>query len=117
MKCRHTEPCKECPWRKAAPAGWLGGHSAEVYADAVAGNEVPACHLRDLGPEDDETSMCAGALAVLANSCTSAWKTPGGDEARKTVGRRPDCFAHPKEFFEHHTGRPYVPYLLRKLAV
>jgi hypothetical protein len=114
MKLRHKTPCAECPWRKIAPNGWLGGHSAEMYADAVAGNEVPACHLNDHGPDHPRTAMCVGALSVMANSCTSAWKTEGGEEARKIVGRNDACFAHPKHFYEHHTGKAYVPFLLRR---
>jgi hypothetical protein len=113
MRLYHKVCCSECPWRKSAPAGWLGGHSPEFYADAVQANEVPACHLRDHGPDSDETAMCAGALSVMSNAASSAWKTPGGDEARKLVGKREDTFRHPAEFYAHHAGRPWVHPLLR----
>lgn len=113
MKLQHKAPCNECPWRTTAPAGWLGGHTAEMYADAVAGNEVPACHQQDHGPRSSKTAMCAGALAVIANACIMPHKTKGCDAAAKEVGRRQDCFVHPAQFFTYHTGRPYVPFLLR----
>lgn len=116
MKCRHTTPCNECPWRTASPAGWLGGHSPEFYTDAVQANEVPACHLKDHGPDDERTSMCAGALSVMANACILPHKTPGGDEARQRVGRREDTFGHPALFYKHHSGEDYVHPLLRKVA-
>lgn len=113
MKLYHKEPCAECPWRKTSAQGYLGGYPPEMYADAVACNEVPACHLKDNGPESDDTAMCAGALSVMANACISAWKTPGGDEARKEVGRRDDTFRHPRMFYEYHANKPYVHPLLR----
>jgi hypothetical protein len=116
MKLHHKVPCSECPWRKIAPAGWLGGYTAEQYADPVADNEVPACHLRDHGPDNGETAFCVGSLSTMANSCTSAWKSPGGDEAKKIVGRRDDTFAHPALFYEHHTGKPYVRSFLRAMG-
>lgn len=114
MKCRHTTPCNECPWRRAAPAGWLGGYTPEYYADAVQANEVPACHLSDYGADDLRTSMCAGALSVMANGAQSAWRTQGGDEARAKVGKRDDTFRHFGEFYQHHTGEAWVHPLMRK---
>lgn len=114
MKLCHEEPCAECPWRKIAAAGWLGGITPEFYTDAVQANEVPACHMQDFGPDDSRTAMCAGALSVMANGCISPWKTPGGEEARQIVGRREDTFPHPRFFYQHHAGREYVHPLMRK---
>ena len=59
--------------------------------------------------------MCAGALAVAANSCTLPHRTTGGPEARQEIGRRADCFRNPGEFYEHHTGEKYTPYILRMM--
>lgn len=112
-KLIHRTPCAECPWRKKAAKGWLGGYTAESYADAVQANEVPACHLRDHGPESDDTAFCVGALAVMSNQCVSAWKIEGGDEAKKAIGKRLDCFAHAREFYKHHAKKEYVHPLLR----
>lgn len=115
MKLRHLEPCSECPWRLVAPQGWLGGHTPELYADAVANNEVPACHLRDFGPLNPRTSMCAGSLATARNACILPHKTIDGREAAIAVGKRDDCFKNPRDFFEYHAQRPYVPFILRKI--
>lgn len=114
MKLKHKTPCHECPWRKAAPAGYLGGFPAEYYADAVAANEIPACHLKDFGPDDPRTAMCAGSLATAANACILPDRTVGGVEARDKVGKREDCFPHPRAFYKHHTREDYVHPLLRK---
>lgn len=113
MRLIHKTPCADCPWRKAAPQGWLGGFEPEQYADPVAGNEVPACHNSDFGPEDDRTAFCVGALATMSNACISPWKSPGATEAKKEIGKRDDCFQHPALFYQHHAGRPWVHPLLR----
>lgn len=115
MKLCHDEPCAECPWRKIAPAGWLGGWPAEYYADAVQANEVPACHMQDFGADDDRTAMCAGALSVMVNGAQSAWRTEGGDEARAEVGKREDTFTNFAEFYKYHTGRDWVHPLARRI--
>lgn len=87
-----------------------------MYADAVAENEVPACHLNDHGPDNPRTSMCAGALSVMANAyiLPDPDKSPGGREARNRVGRRDDTFAHPKFFYEYHTGQGWLPRIMRR---
>lgn len=114
MKFAHKQPCKECPWRRVAPAGHLGGNSPEVYADLVWGNVVPPCH-RTEGIRK-KPAMCAGALAVMANACILPHGDPGLREARTAVGKREDCFSHPGKFYEHHAGRPYSTRLERMLA-
>ncbi len=117
MKLKHKVPCKECPWRKESPQGWCGGYDPVTYADAVACNEVPACHLNDHGPDSDKTAMCVGALACAANSCIEPHKTPGGCEAKKVVGKREDVFFHPAMFYEYHSGgEKYTPFILRMMG-
>lgn len=118
MRLHHKTPCKACPWRRAAVAGWLGGYPAEYYADAVIAGEVTACHNRDRGPESPDTAFCAGALATMANACalpTERWPgQAGAAAARQEVGRSPDVFTHPAEFYQHHTGEPYAHPLTRR---
>ena len=118
MKQRHTQPCSECPWRKESAQGWLGGHSPEFYADAVAGNVIPACHCKDFGPEDDRTAFCAGAASVMANACILPSEGEPGQKGaramREAVGKNPDTFGHPALFYQYHAGKPYVPLFLRR---
>lgn len=114
LKLKHKKPCKECPWRLEAPKGWLGGQSPEMYADAVDNNEVPACHLKDFGPDSDKTAMCVGALSTMANQCKAAHNTKGGEKARQTVGRNMLCFLHVAAFYKHHTNKVYLTPMLRE---
>lgn len=115
MILRHKNPCNECPWRLNALQGFMGGHPVELYADAVANNEVTACHNKDFGPNSTRTSMCAGALATAANACILPHRTLGGPEARQVVGKREDCFTHPAKFYEYHTGKSHTSFMLRQL--
>jgi hypothetical protein len=119
MKLHHDTPCAECPWRKEAPAGWLGGHPPEYYADAVRDGEVPACHLRDFGPEDDRTAFCAGALACMKNGAVlPAERWPGqkgARAARQKVRNVEGAFMTYAHFYAHHTGgKRYEAPWLRK---
>lgn len=115
MKLRHKIPCAECPWRKCAAAGWLGGFSPEDYADPVQMNEIPACHNADSGPDSPKSSFCVGALATANNSCTQPHKTEGAIAAAKVIGKRDDCFRWVRDFYKHHAGKEYVLPLVRIL--
>lgn len=113
MLLHHKTPCSECPWRKTSAKGWLGGYPAEQYADAVQENEVPACHNRDFGPDEEETAFCVGALHTAANQCVSLWKSENADVARKVVGKSSDTFSHVRDFYAHHTGKEYTLRMFR----
>lgn len=114
-RLHHKVPCAECPWRKASAPGWLGGYTAEDYADDVQSNLLPSCHLRDHGPETPETALCVGSAHTSANACIM----PYGDAQREAVaqvGQNADCFRNPGEFYAHHTdGQQYVTPLMRRL--
>lgn len=113
----HKTPCRECPWRRESVAGFLGGFSAEHYADIVQENQAPSCHLRDHGPGDPETAFCVGALHVAANACIGLREPPHAEEAKRKIGRNEACFSHPREFFSHHThGGDYTPRMLRVMS-
>lgn len=116
MRLHHKTPCAECPWRSTSAPGWLGGHSAESYADPVAMNEVPACHMRDHGPSSPDTAFCVGALGTMKKSCTSAWKSPGADKAKALIDVPEEVFRHPALFYKHHTGEDYVNPIIRQLS-
>ena len=111
MKLHHKKPCKQCPWLKDSPQGFLGGNDPVVYTDIVMLNQVPACHMRDRGEESDETAMCAGALATAANACILPFKRAEA-AAKRAVGQNSKCFKHPRDFYLYHAEEEYVqPYL------
>lgn len=117
MELKHKQPCNECPWRKKSLAGWLGGHSAEYYADAVQKNEIPPCHNVDFGPDDDRSAFCVGALAVGSNQCILPRNTDGAQAAQKKITKKDACFGSVYAFYEHHTKEKYINPLMRMLGV
>lgn len=115
MKLRHKTPCNQCPWRKNSAPGYLGGNAPEVYADAVQRNTVPACHQRDHGWDNPRSAMCAGALAVMQNSCIEPRYNGTWGDADK-VGKRDDCFKWVRDFYRYHAGKEYVHPLMRRIT-
>lgn len=98
---RLDEPCKECPFRKKAPPGYLGGYRLETYAEPPAVGMPTTCHRSDKGADDPRTSYCAGALAVIAND-PDVEPLEEYEEAAAAIGKRDDCFETVDAFREHH---------------
>lgn len=110
------KPCGGCPFRKVAPAGWLGGSSAEDYALVAHSDADIPCHTqkgyRGAGgaggvPMTDLRS-CAG-LAIYRNN---SFKSPrGGSAARacdkvSTDEETTDKVFKFAEFSDHHADGP-----------
>lgn len=100
------EPCRECPFRRASAAGWLGPYDADEWVQLVHSDEPIACHLT-LGvssPEDDDAwdrdgvKQCAGAASYRANVC----KSPRDPSVAIGPADRENVFANPMEFKAHH---------------
>lgn len=92
------QPCVECPWRKAATAGWLGPYSAKRWLRAAHGEGAIACHrtVKETGSWDG-ASQCAGMASFRANVC----KSPR-DPAVAAGPPRDDVFGSNQEFLSHH---------------
>lgn len=106
---RLSEPCKECPFRKRSPAGYLGGHPLEPYRQPPSAGMPTSCHRGDKGADDCRTSFCAGSLAVINND-PDVEPLPEYAEAAAKIGKRDDCFATVADFAEHHKDTFVVPW-------
>lgn len=95
MKIRHKVPCRECPWRRSSPPGWLGPNTVEQYSAPVRSGVLVPCHL------DPNRSYCAGSAVEMRNSCTLP-RDP--DMAAQVLRVKPseDVFRFPTEFEAHH---------------
>lgn len=109
------KPCNECPWRRKALPGWLGGNDASVYADSVQSNQIPPCHKTQTGPGEGP-HLCTGALICSRNACIRPMFPDAAPKEADLVERSADVFAHPAEFYRHHTGEEYVSPMLRMIA-
>lgn len=88
-----TAACSDCPLRRDALNGWLGGYSPEEYARLCHSDEIVECHVHS-------GSRCAG-LAIYRKNVSqrqiSEHELPGDTET---------IFASRSEFLDHHRKSP-----------
>lgn len=105
---KHTQPCSQCPWRRAAAPGWLGADSPEGFLSTTLGEAEMPCHAT-IDYDDPnwkarlaEAPLCAGALIFLKNTAKSP-RNPHLAAAVDAVQEDHDTvFTHGGEFLEHH---------------
>lgn len=93
------------PWRREAPAGWLGGYDATAFTNQVQFDGPPLpCHktIPPGGNMADAASMCAGALIFMRNSCKSAQHPAYGDAREQVETDTVNVFNWPHEFLAYH---------------
>jgi len=100
VKAPKRTPCSECPWRRVAPAGWLGPETAEGWINIVLGDGLIACHMTIPGHDLADMTQCAGAAIFRANVA----KIPRSSAVHKLPKNRDEVFATPAEFRQHHQG-------------
>ncbi len=91
-----TNACSDCPLRRDALPGWLGGSTPEEYAALCHSDEVVECHVH-------AGSRCAGLAIYRRNTCKWQPKDHALDADHKAV------FSSRLEFIDHHhhsTGAP-----------
>lgn len=112
MRFDLTEPCSQCPLRRASCPGWTGLWKPAELLDAIRDRPFP-CHptiSHDGQPiEDDTLQSCAGVAIFLNNSgeptCTGWTRRhqellqAASEETRKRV------FDTPQQFLSHHNRR------------
>lgn len=84
-----TAPCSDCPMRRDALPGWLGGYSADEYRMLSHSDCKVECHVHN-------GSRCAGMAIYRTNVCK--WQPPED----KLPGDEFAVFSTPMEFMAHH---------------
>lgn len=100
------KPCKECPFRRASGAGYLGDSSPERFIFATMLDEKMPCHCT-INYEDPNWKErfeageigkeCAGAATFFANLCKVS-----RDKTRLRLAPSDEVFKTPSEFVAHH---------------
>lgn len=105
MKTNLKAPCKECPFRKVHPPGWLGPWESARHVIVAAEFDSFPCH-RTITPGKplDEMEACAGAARFLANTLNLP-RDSSMAEARRKIGQGADVFASHAEMVAHHEQR------------
>lgn len=103
--------CKECPFRKTSPGGYLGDASGDPHAflnPVYHGPNRLPCHMQvdweenrgGLTPE--QAPLCRGLVIMMKQGC----KYPENAEVKRaieTVEKDPAIFSWPHEFYNHHS--------------
>lgn len=110
-KRQHKKPCGECPFRRVAPAGYLGGNDPAEFAIFSNRDSDLFCHVQvnkrraaakrdgkrvSIGKED--TAECAGRATMWANQL----KTSRDDSVMDVPQDKVAVFTHIGEFIKHH---------------
>jgi hypothetical protein len=89
-KRQHVKPCHDCPMRREALPGWLGGASPEWYR-SLCHSDVPVpCHAI-------KRTQCAGVAIYRSNVVQRAEFRLPADHAA--------VFSTPTEFVEWHSNQ------------
>lgn len=94
-----AQTCIECPLRRDATPGHLGGYTPEMYIEALHSMASIACHM-DPGFKRREFRHCTGVCGYRANVDHATGLV--ADYATEAVGKRQDVFASAAEFVAHH---------------
>jgi hypothetical protein len=106
-----TQPCKECPFRRTAAAGWLGEATPESFIVEISMERPLPCHptidytdrdwLRKWNAQGEDTgNICAGSLIMSANMC----KLPRDRNFPRLPSDHKTVFSTHKEFIEYHNN-------------
>lgn len=101
-------PCRECPLRKDAAPGFLGGYTPEMYLDALFSPASLACHCSKGFHEGDIAKQrhCTGVAGFRANmnlrTGTSADRAIHAVIEGYPRNLREDFFENPTQFYNHH---------------
>lgn len=96
-----TKACSDCPLRRDALRGWLGGYTPEEYARICHSDQVVDCHVH-------AGSRCAGLAIYRRNTCK--WQP----EEHKLSADHESVFSNLVEFVDHHSKKPSAIELKRK---
>jgi len=126
-------PCKECPFRKKAAPGYVGGHgdAMEIYQLISRDRKFP-CHMEvtairdhietELGDPDDPLGIgedaaheeacrqaphCTGALIFMNNSAKLS-RDPQIVKAQRVAGTSDQVFQTAAEFLTYHQSQAFA---------
>lgn len=99
---KHKQPCRECPFRRKAAAGWLGGGTVQQWvSDLTFGDVAFVCHM---AAAKDKMHYCAGSM-IHKNNQLKQPRDPVMARHQDQYGTdREDVFTWVSEFEAHHAN-------------
>jgi len=107
MKPAVPVPCRECPLRRDAVPGYLGGYTPEMYVEVLHSPASLACHSSPGFHEGQigRQNHCTGVAAYRANVghiCQVNGVPTTAHESTQLIGSDPRYFESPEEFVAYH---------------
>jgi len=104
-KRQHARPCGDCPFRRNALPGWLGGVPLRYFARLIHDDETSyPCHARRPADRPEDKWQCAGLATIRAN----VLKVPRDRAALAVPADYANVFTSERQFVEHHRTREYT---------
>lgn len=98
----HTNPCRECPFRRKSAPGYLGGGTVEEWmADLTFGDTAFVCHMAE---QKGKRHLCAGSMIHYLNSCKMPRDRDFAAMLKHYAKNSVAVFDWPHEFQAHHAG-------------
>jgi hypothetical protein len=97
------KPCPECPFKRTAPAGWLGPYrgDAKAFIADTWQEEGMRCHMA-VATVGAKAPLCTGSL-ICVNNSFKRYRDPAMQEAQDAEGKDHNIM-NAWEFIKHHEG-------------
>lgn len=117
MTCT-KEVCKECPFRRSAPAGYLGTASHDPHGflgPHYHGDLRLPCHMRvdwegrkknSAAAKPETAPLCRGFVTFMKNNVKYAENEEVREAMKEVEVDRETLFGWQHEFIEHHSQLP-----------
>lgn len=114
---RFTQPCNDCPFRRNAIKGWLGGAPPEWFVESALAdyadysNDANAAPCHQTVDYDDpdwintqakDAAVCAGALIFARNLCKQPRDPARAEMVQAVEQNKIGVFDNSQDFIDHH---------------
>jgi len=96
---QHTQPCRECPWRRKSVPKFLGGFEATQWTALANSDDFVLCHVTNKHEDETKDPQCAGSSIYRANTC----KLSRNPDVLRLPTDRDTVFSFRTEFEAHHS--------------
>lgn len=101
---KHLTPCKECPFRRVAAPGWLGGGTVDEWmSDLTFGDCAFVCHMAEA---KGKRHFCAGSMIHFRNNLKTPRDPAFADMVMRFAKDTERVFMWAHEFQQHHAAGP-----------
>jgi hypothetical protein len=112
MKHDREDPCRQCPFRTKAAAGWLGSYTPDTILQHIFDETPFPCHItvdyesddwrETIFAADTKVQACSGFLIMMRKFAKLPRDYETGQHAMRLNKDHPAVFRLWADFVEHH---------------